>query len=131
MSRDKFGTAINCIDGRVQLPVFKWLKEKYYLDFIDMITEPGPDKVLSQGRAEEIELLKSKVLISIKAHGSDIITIAGHYDCAGNPVSKEEHWNQIRKAVQVIRSWNLPVKVIGIWVNENWEIEVVDIKEVS
>ncbi len=57
IARDKFGTVINCIDGRVQLPV--------------------------------------------------------------------------RKAIQVVRSWNLPVKVIGVWVNENWKIEVVDVKEVS
>lgn len=129
MPKDKFGTAINCIDGRVQLPVIKWLKENYHLDYIDMITEPGPEKVLSHG--EEIESLKSKVLISVKAHGSDIIAIVGHYDCAGNPVSKEEQFNQIQRAVQVIHSWNLEAiqKVIGLWVNDSWKIEVVDISE--
>ncbi len=129
MSKGKFGTAINCIDGRVQLPVIKWLKENYYLDYIDMITEPGPEKVLSHG--EEIESLKSKVLISVKAHSSNIIAIVGHHDCAGNPVSKEEQLDQIRKAVQVIRSWNLKAiqKVIGLWVDDGWKIEVVDISE--
>ncbi len=129
MSKGKFGTAINCIDGRTQLPVIKWLKENYQLEYIDMITEPGPEKVLFYG--EETKSLKSKVLISVKAHGSGIIAIAGHHDCAGNPVSKEEQLNQIRRAVQIIRSWNLKTiqKVIGLWVNDSWEIEVVDVSE--
>lgn len=129
MFKGKFGTAINCMDGRVQLPVIKWLKENYHLDYIDMITEPGPEKVLSHG--EEIESLKSKVLLSVKVHGSNTLAIVGHHDCAGNPVSKEEQLNQIRRAVQVIYSWNLKAiqKVIGLWVDDSWKIEVVDISE--
>ncbi len=30
MSQGTFGTAINCMDGRVQEPVARWLKEHYY-----------------------------------------------------------------------------------------------------
>jgi len=90
-----------------------------------VITEPGCDKVLSSGPVELIEAIKSKVLISVKAHGSNIVVIAGHYDCAGNPVSKEEHWEGIKKSIKVIRSWNIPI-IVGVWVNEEWKTEVVD-----
>ena len=90
-----------------------------------MITEPGPDKVLSSGPVELIEAVKSKVLISVKAHGSNIVVIAGHYDCAGNPVSKEEHCEEIKKSIKVIQSWNIPI-IVGVWVNEGWKIEIVD-----
>lgn len=66
-------------------------------------------------------MIKSKVEISVNAHGSKIILIAGHHDCAGNPVTKEAHSKQIKKAVRVIKSWKLqPIdKIIGVWVNEN------------
>ena len=47
MSHGKFGTAINCLDGRVQLPVSNWMKMQFHLDYIDMITEPGPDKIVA------------------------------------------------------------------------------------
>ncbi len=45
MASDKFGTVINCIDSRTQLPVSNWIKENYSVDYVDTITEPGPDKV--------------------------------------------------------------------------------------
>jgi len=128
MSKGKFGTAINCIDGRVQLPVIEWMKKTFGFDYIDMITEPGVDKVMSQVEDKRIELIKSKVEISVNAHGSKIIVIAGHFDCAGNPVSKQEHLLQIRKALKVIQEWKLNgvQKIIGIWIEDNKEIEVID-----
>jgi len=56
-------------------------------------------------------VVKSELLIYIKAHNSSQIVIAGHHDCAGNPVSKEEHLTQIKKSINIIKSWNFPVKV--------------------
>ena len=127
MSHGKFGTAINCMDGRVQLPVTNWLKQKYSLDYVDMITEPGPDKMLTKGTAEQIESIKSRVLISANAHGSQTILIAAHHDCAGNPVDREEHIRQVKECVKILRSWGLPVtNILGAWINENWTLEIVD-----
>ena len=125
MAEGKFGTAINCMDGRTQFPVANWIKEKYSIDYIDTITEPGVDKVMSSEDAQKLEQVKSKVLISINKHGSTVIAVAGHYDCAGNPVSNEEHISQIKKSVDTIKLWGLQTKVVGLWVNENWQIEPV------
>ncbi len=47
--KKRFGTVLNCIDGRVQIPVTNWLKENFDVDYVDLITEPGIDKVLSEG----------------------------------------------------------------------------------
>ena len=126
MSHGRFGTAINCMDGRVQIPVTNWMKSKYALDFIDMITEPGPDKMLTQGTPAQVESIKSRVLVSVNAHGSEIILVAAHHDCAGNPVSKEEHLKQVKECVKILQSWKLPVKnIIGAWINDNWTVEIV------
>ena len=122
MAEGKFGTLINCIDGRTQLPAISWIKENYSLDYVDSITEPGPDKLVSEGK---IELLKPKINISIKLHGSNLVVVSGHHDCAGNPISKEEHLSQIRKSIGVIKSLKMPVEVVGIWINDKWEIETV------
>ena len=126
MSHGKFGTAINCMDGRVQIPVTNWMKSKYALDFIDMITEPGPDKMLTQGSPEQVASIKSRVLISVNAHGSETILIAAHHDCAGNPVSREEHLQQVTECVKILESWKLPAKnIVGAWINDNWTVEIV------
>jgi hypothetical protein len=111
------------MDGRIQTPVFDWLKENHNADYVDTITEPGVDKLFSD--MSKVEELKSKALISVNKHGSKTILVSGHHDCAGNPVSKDEHISQIKNAVSVIESWKLPVSVIGVWVNEDWRIEPV------
>lgn len=53
----RFGTAINCIDGRTQEPVIN-LKQKYN----DMVTFPGVDGVISNGEnSDEIGLIHNAV----------------------------------------------------------------------
>ncbi|MDD5288680.1 MAG: hypothetical protein PHY28_06185 [Dehalococcoidales bacterium] len=128
MAHGKFGTALNCMDGRVQFPVATWMKEQFHLDYVDVITEPGPDKILASGQGPAVDSMKARAQISAKAHGSKIIVIAGHDDCAGNPVSKEQHILHIKKAIQTVRSWGLPFEqVIGIWLNKDWNIEILDL----
>jgi hypothetical protein len=122
----KFAAAINCMDGRVQLPVIEWVKNNCHVDYVDMITEPGPDKLVSIGQGAELASIRSRLLISLNKHGSDTLIISGHDDCAGNPVNKEVHLKHIRQAVEVVRAWNLPIKqIIGIWVNGEWQVEQV------
>ncbi len=127
MAKGKFGTAINCIDGRVQLPLIKWITENYNLDYVDMVTKPGPDMVVSDPQHKKIESVRSRVEVSVTTHGSKIIIIAGHHDCAVNPVSKEEHFVQIKKAVAVIKAWKFTSvdKIVGVWINENWAVEQI------
>ncbi len=125
MTVGSFGTVINCIDGRVQEPVTAWLKQRYQLDYVDVITEAGPDKVLAAGPKEMLESIRRKVEISVGNHGSHLVAIVGHYDCAGNPVSRTEHVAHLEKAVDVVGGWNFDVVLLALWVNEEWEIEVV------
>jgi len=124
MAHGKFGTAINCMDGRVQEPVIRWLKETYGLDYVDMITEPGPEKVLAEGGPQAAAIL-AKLRISAQAHGSQVLAIVAHDDCAGNPVSPDVHQAQVRQAMQVLRGWGLPMPVIGLWVDAQWLVQEV------
>lgn len=122
----KFATAINCMDGRVQIPVIEYIKNKYEVDYVDMITLPGPNKVLAEGKDKStLESLKKCVEISVNRHGSKLVAINGHYDCAGNPTDTEIQVKQIIDAVEVIRAWNFNVQVIGLWINQNWGVEEV------
>ncbi|MBD3234956.1 MAG: hypothetical protein GF315_14635 [candidate division Zixibacteria bacterium] len=126
MAEGKFGTAFNCMDGRTQLPVYKYLSEKYGLDYVDMITEPGADRALTQGSHALLESLKAKASVSVNGHGSNIIAVVGHHDCAGYPVSKDEHIAQTKVAVNVVRGWGFPAEVIGLWVDENGQVHDID-----
>jgi len=125
--KKRFGTALNCIDGRTQIPIINWLKENFDVDYVDLITEPGMDKVLAQDQLAIIERLKENVIISITAHKSNVVAVSGHYDCAANPVSDREHFNDIIASTQIVKSWGLPVTVVGLWVDDVWCVHVVDI----
>jgi carbonic anhydrase len=123
MTKGKFATSVSCMDGRIQIPLTNWIKENFSVDYVDTITEPGIDKQISDNT--DLESIKTKVGISINKHESELIVVSGHYDCAGNPVSNEEHITQIKKGIKVISSWNLGVKVVGVWVDDTWKINTV------
>ncbi len=123
MSKGKFATSVSCIDGRIQFPLAKWIKENYSVDYVDAITEPGVDKKIVAN--SDLESIKTKVGISINAHQSELIVISGHHDCAGNPVSDKEHIAQIKKGVEIVSSWNLSAKIIGVWVDGSWSINLL------
>lgn len=123
MENKKFAAVINCIDGRVQAPVVKWLIKEYKVDYVDMITEPGPDKILSDNKdASLIESIKKRVGISVNKHHSELVAITGHYDCAGNPVDEETHKAQVRNAIKIVELWGFQIQVIGLWVDETWQV---------
>jgi len=123
----KFATAINCIDGRVQKPVAAYMQKSFNVDYVDMITEPGPNKILSEGKdASIVASLKKKVEISIKKHNSQIIAIVAHYDCAGNPENEDVQKEHLCKAVNVIISWGFPVKkIIALWLDESFKPSII------
>jgi hypothetical protein len=120
-----FGTAISCIDGRVQEPVAAWVKARFGVDYVDTVTAPGPDGVLTGDAPHAIAFIRDHVRVSHEAHQSGVLAVAGHFGCAGHPVSPEEHITAIRAAAATAASWGLPMRVIGLWVNEGGQVEVV------
>lgn len=120
-----FVTAVNCMDGRVQEPVIAWMKRHFEADHVDMITEPGPEKVMTTGPPEYLESIKRRVAISVNGHGSRIVAMVAHHDCAGFPASKEQHLAALRTCIGIIEAWDLPVRLLGLWVGDDWEVEVV------
>jgi len=126
MSSKKFVTAINCMDGRVQLPVIDWMKKEYTADFVDMITEPGPNRILAENIPNTlVDSLKKRTMISVVKHASTCIAIIGHFDCAGNPVEKKIQIEQIKTSMKRIRSWGFEVLVIGLWVDDDWAVHKI------
>jgi len=92
-----------------------------------MITEAGPNKILAESSDNSIlDSIKRRVDISVNKHGSKLITIVGHYDCAGNPVEKETQLKQTLSAIKTVKSWNFEANIIGLWVDENWKVHKVE-----
>ncbi len=125
-----FCTAVNCIDGRVQLPVISYLKDRFNVSYVDIVSEAGPNRFLSEQRdSEATKSILRRVDISIKAHKSKGVAIVAHYDCAGNPVNEEKQHDQLRAAVEYLGERYPHLDVIGLWVNDAWSVnEICSIK---
>lgn len=125
MAEGTFATVLTCMDGRVQQPVSDWIKEHFGVDYVDTITEPGADVLLTESLIWQNDKIRSRVLVSVEKHGSKAMAIVGHHDCAGNPVSMEKHKAMIKRSVAEVTSWGLPIRVVGLWVGEDWQPEIV------
>jgi hypothetical protein len=126
MAQGTFGTAINCIDGRAQEPVAAWVRDNAHVDYVDTVTIPGADYALTHMTPERMAQIRDMVAVSVNAHGSQLIAIAGHFGCAAFDADRTQHEAAIRGAVSVVKGWGLPVRVVGLWVNEQWQIEPVE-----
>ena len=99
----RFCTVINCMDGRVQLPVIKYLQQRFNAEFVDSITEPGPNLILSEEKSTALlQSILERLKISIEHHKSVGIAVVGHHDCAGIPTPKDDQIVQLQKAVHLL-----------------------------
>lgn len=120
-----FCTAINCMDGRAQLPVIEYLQNRFDVEFVDMITEPGPNRILAETEDGDEEQVKSILLrcgISINNHGSVGIAVVGHHDCAGNPSEKTTQKRQIKQAISFLKQRWDAVEIIGLWLDADFRV---------
>ena len=112
------------MDGRVQDAVKNYMQKNYGVDYVDMVTEPGPNKILCECQDCDkgvIEDIKKRVAISVNHHGSKVVAITGHFGCAGNPADKETQIEQLKKCKEMVESFEFPVEVILLWVDGDWQ----------
>lgn len=120
-----FGCAVNCIDGRAQLPVIEWVKFHGHVQYVDVVTEPGAVGVINGNELGRSNYIRERVLTSVRVHSPLIIAVAGHFGCIANPVGEEKQKEQIRMSVDSLRSWHDRTRVVGLFVNEYGSIDLV------
>jgi copper homeostasis protein CutC len=114
------------MDGRIQLPVIKYLQKRFNAEYVDSITEAGVSRILAEGKnTASIQSILKKLKISIEKHNSVGIAVVAHHDCAGNPALKNVKIIHIKKAIQLIRQQCKNMEIIGLWVDENWKAQEV------
>lgn len=121
----KFGTVINCTDGRVQYPVMDYLKKNYAFDFFDAANEAGPLRTLTKNSDKcRLITLKEQIMTSLEEHNSKFIALVGHHDCKDNPGDRAFQETQLDEALDYLqRSFGTAITYVGLYVNEEWEVE--------
>jgi hypothetical protein len=118
------------MDGRVQLPVIRYLQGRFGVEHVDSVTEPGPNVLLAIRTHEDVvQSILRRIRISVEKHSSVAIALAGHDDCAGNPATQEEQKQHLLAGIEFLRRQYRNIPVIGLWVDEKWEVHEISDSE--
>jgi carbonic anhydrase len=119
----RFASAITCIDGRVIAPLLDWTLDRFDVDAVDVVTEPGVDASLP----DLVDDLTRRLAPSIDKHGSHQVVLAGHEDCAGNPVSETRHREHLARSAEALSTALGPaVDVLPVYVHLDGTVDTLD-----
>lgn len=124
--RASFAAAVTCIDGRVHEPVVGWVRSRFDVEFVDLLTQAGPDLALCSHGDDEVGHVRRQLGVSTGAHAPRVLVVAGHADCAANPASGSEHRRQVCCALSRAREWAPGLPVVGVWVDADGRVEQLD-----
>ena len=118
-----FVTTVNCMDGRVQLPVINYLRERYDVPYVDSVTEAGPVCVMAEeGESFEKASILRRVGVSVNKHGSKVVAVAAHVDCAGNCACDDAQKEQLQRSVELLVQSFPGTTVLGLWLDAEWSV---------
>ena len=124
-----FCTVVNCMDGRVQLPVIEYLMKRLGVEYVDSVTEAGPVGRLSSDPDGVVSAsIISRVGVSVERHGSRVVAVVAHHDCGGNPIDEDSQREQLAASIDLIARRFPQVSVAGLWVDADWRVTEVDDK---
>ena len=119
---------INCMDGRTQLPVIRYLMQRFNVKYVDMLTDAGPLGILTRDpESERAQAFVERVHTVIRVHDVKELAVGGHWDCRGNPVPKERQLEQQREVVLRFRELFPQLTIIGLWVDEAEVVHEIDV----
>jgi len=73
-----------------------------------------------------LESIQKRMNISVNLHGSKVVAIVAHHDCAGNPVGKDKQIEQLNASINTLKSWGFAVEYIKLWVDNNWRVQLIN-----
>jgi hypothetical protein len=114
------------MDGRIQIPVIRYLQKRFNTEYVDTITEAGPNLILADGTDDRaITSIFNRLTISTDNHQSVGIAVIGHHDCAGNQAPADKQQQHIQQAVHFLRRHYDKLEIIGLWVDEKQTVHDV------
>ncbi len=114
------------MDGRVQLPVNAYLRERFGVAYVDTVTEAGPVAALTgPADAAAVRGIHERVMLSLERHGSRGLAVAAHHDCAGNAVPPERQQEQLRACLRLLGERFPAIPIVALWVDEHWRVHEI------
>ena len=112
------GTLVNCIDGTVQLPAIEYAKKIWNVEWVDVITDAAPERILSEAKGlEKADHIHDNIEASLCNQIKKRLAIVSHSDCDINTASDWKKIKMLRRAIEHLKSKHTDAEVMGIWIN--------------
>jgi hypothetical protein len=131
----RLGVVVVPAGRRPRFGLGPWLRARHGIEQLHTISVTGVewDGLTSHGdRSRAAERLRERLALSLLGR-PELVVVAGF-----PPVDTDWHaWprsrRDVERIVERIRSWDLPAKVVGVWVDERWGVDecVVESEEVG
>ena len=100
------------------------MRRTYGVDYVDLITEPGPEWALTDPTRAGVQAgIHRNARFSVEGHDAELIAVTAHDDCLGNDADSGTRRSQLLAAQQLVIGWDLGVDVIGLWVHLDGKVE--------
>lgn len=128
----KTGIVLECVERRTKnVRLLEKIEETFGFDGY-LQTAPGIDGKLVHGSEAERSVLRDWIGLLVEHKDPACIVLVGHCDCAGHPVSNEQHEADVRAGVEVLEAW-FDVPVYGLLAeherDDAWPLSVVSSAE--
>ena len=115
------------MDGRIQEPIIAYMKNAYAADYVDAVTEAGPPLLLDENaKTAIVDNVHARVEISRTKHGSKVLAVSGHHDCAGDPVDEATQLERLKRVVSQLRERYPSIEVVCLYVDGTWSVRKID-----
>lgn len=108
------------------MPVIQYLQKRFNAEYVDAITEPGPNQILANRvDMDLVESILNRLEISVGHHHSVGIAIVGHDLCAGNPAPVDVQLVHLKEAAAFIGHHYRNLEIIKLWVDSDWKVHEI------
>jgi hypothetical protein len=130
MSRThKNAIAFVCSDGRLHhggVNINEKIRQLLDVDYVYVIAIPGPDGILAKRDSPWCVTACEQFDLLLKVKSPVIVGVVGHTDCAGNPVSDNQHKHDIQDACSTVSQWGYGGDIRGLLVqrvsDSEWQL---------
>jgi hypothetical protein len=80
-----FAAAVSCIDGRYHEPLVAWMRHRFEVRHVDLVTAPGVSAELARGTPDVVAEVANHLSPSLETHQATVVVVAAHEGCAADP----------------------------------------------
>ena len=122
--------AVNCVDGRVQHPAIEYLRTRFSVPHVDVVSEWNPAHVLAGSHvSEHTRSVVERVNLLVTVHDVVAVALVAHQGCEEAGLFDGDPIEELNMAVQHLAQHVTQHRVIGLWIDQMGSVQEIRTKE--